>query len=200
VRRPAALLAAVIATLLLLSPRTLADNSAVVANTAPSQAWKAISLGTFADAHALIDELDTAHIVIGELADQALHRPGFTVAKGKSVVALAVLTPAQLGVGQNGASRSEIFARARRLGFDLCPSEAAAVLRLQYTNQRVGEFLDIAMEPIVTYAGDRVSLTVGNGGEGLILIGYVARPDEIVPASRKLVFAWPLRVAQPAAR
>ena len=73
-------------------------------------------------------------------------------------------------------------------------------MRLQYASQRVGEFLDIAMEPIITYAGDRVSLTVGNGGEGLVLIGYVAHPGEVVPASRKLVFARPLRGAQPAAR
>jgi len=42
-------------------------------------------------------------------------------------------------------------------------------LRLQYRDQPLGEFLDVAMEPIAIYGGDLVGLTIGNGGEGLML-------------------------------
>jgi hypothetical protein len=144
--------------------------------------------------------LDDTHIAIGDLADEAMHRPAFTVAKSKSDVDVVVLSAAQLGVGETGASRQEILARARRLGFDLCPPEAAVQLRLQYLDQPVGEFLDVAMEPIMTYGGHPVSFTLANGGAGLMLIGYIATEDTIVRQGGKLVFARPLRVAQPVVR
>jgi hypothetical protein len=168
-------------------------------NAASAPGWKTISLGTFTSANALIDALDEARVAIGEMADEALHRPAFTVTKFKSDVQLVVLSAAQLG-GLDGAVRSEILARGRRLGFELCSPEAAAQLRLQYADQPVGEFLDIAMEPIATYAGARISFSVANGGEGLMLIGYAVAEDARVSPNAKLVFARPLRVAQPAVR
>lgn len=162
--------------------------------------WKTVSLGTFANTYDLMTALDDAHIAVGELADQAMHRPAFTVAKIKSDVDAVVLSAAQLGVGATGASRQEILTLARQLGFDLCPSETAALLRLRYLNQPAGEFLDVAMEPIVIYDGRPVSLTLGNGGAGLMLIGYLENEDTILHRGRKFVFTRPLRVAQPVIR
>ena len=91
----------------------------------------------------------------------------------------------------------DILARARRLGFDLCPPEVAARLRLQYLEQPVGEVLDVAMAPITTYGGYPVGFTLANGGAGLMLIGYILNVDATVPQERKFVFARPMRVARP---
>jgi len=159
--------------------------------------WRTVSLGTFATSYSLMAALDDAHISVGELADEAMHRPSFAFAKANSDVDLAMLSAAQLGVGKNGASLRDILARARRLGFDLCPPEVAARLRLQYLEQPVGEVLDVAMAPITTYGGYPVGFTLANGGAGLMLIGYVLIVDATVPQERKFVFARPLRVAGP---
>jgi hypothetical protein len=162
--------------------------------------WKTVSLGTFASALGLMTALDDAHIAVGDLADEALHRPAFAVASSKSDVDVVVVSAAQLGVGDNGASLRDILERAKRLGFDICPPEVAAQLRLQYLDQPVGEVLDVAMAPITTYGGRPVSLALANGGAGLMLIGYIVKADAIVPQGRKFVFARPLRVAQPVDR
>jgi hypothetical protein len=169
-----------------------------IVNAADVPLWKTVWPGTFANSYGLMRALDDAHVAVGDLADEAMHRPAFTVTKTNLDV--VVLSAAQLGVGETGASRQDILASARRLGFDLCPPEAAAQLRLQYLDQPVGEFLDVAMEPITTYGGLPVSFTLANGGAGLILIGYIMTDDAIVPQGRKFVFSRPLRVAQPIAR
>jgi hypothetical protein len=63
----------------------------------------------------------------------------------------------------------------------------APQLRLQYFDQPLGEFLIIGMEPIKTWKGEPVILTVANGGAGLILISQDGSPDaEISVASRFL--------------
>jgi hypothetical protein len=159
--------------------------------------WKIVSLGTFANTYDLMAALDDAHIGVGELADEAMHRPAFTIAKSKFEVAVVMLSGAQLGIDKNGVRRSEALARGRRLGLDLCQPELAAQLRLQYLDQPVGEFLDLAMEPVATYGGHRVSFTLGNGGAGFILIGSKATEDAIVTPQSKLLFVRLLRVAQP---
>jgi hypothetical protein len=70
----------------------------------------------------------------------------------------------------------------------LCPAEVAPELRLQYPDQPIGEFLHIAMWPVVTANGDLVGLSVGNGGVGLLLIGRNARLNFIAPPSSRFVF------------
>lgn len=58
-------------------------------------------------------------------------------------------------------------------------------------NQPIGEFLIIGMEPIVTWAGEAVVLTVANGGAGLILIGQDGREDAQISATSRFVFVQP---------
>jgi hypothetical protein len=166
-------------------------------NAADPPSWKTVSLGTFATADGLLATLEIAHITVGDLANEALHRPSFAMARSKFDLEVVILSAAQLGVGEKGGLRSDILARSQRLGLDLCPPEAAVQLRLQYLDQPLGEFLDVAMGPIATYSGQLVSFSLGNGGAGLILIGYTMTADEIVPQSRKFVFARPVRLAQP---
>jgi hypothetical protein len=62
---------------------------------------------------------------------------------------------------------------------------------LDYRNQPLGEALDIAMEPVATYSGDRTILTLANWGTGLLLIGRDGRPESTVFRKSRFVFALP---------
>ena len=69
------------------------------------------------------------------------------------------------------------------------------LLRLQYLDQPLGEFLHIAMNPIATYRGDLVDLTLANGGDGLLLIAGDGRADTNIPQASGFVFARPIDIA-----
>jgi hypothetical protein len=167
--------------------------------------WKTISLGAPASRTAFFEALDAAGIRLGDTAEEILHRPAFTVSQGRTDVQLVVLSAAQLGFGAQGAGAAggatlaEIFRRAGQRGLELCPAEVGAQLRLQYRDQPIGQVLHVAMRPIATYEGDLVAFSLANGGEGLVLVGFDGRPDQIMPPQASFVFVRPVRLAQPAA-
>ena len=149
--------------------------------------WKTITVGTFANSFTLRNALDAAGCGIGDQAEEILARPAFTVSATKTDVELVAVSAAELGFQTDTASLADIYARAQQLGFGLAAAEVAPQLRLQYFDQPIGEFLIIGMEPIKTWTGDPVILTVANGGAGLILIGQDGSADaEISVASRFL--------------
>jgi hypothetical protein len=133
--------------------------------------WKTITVGTFSDSLALSNALDALGCGIGDSAGKILARPTFTLSATRTNVELFVVTAAELGFETDTASLADIYARAQQLGFGLAAAEVAPQLRLQYFDQPVGEFLIIGMEPIKTWNGEPIILTVANGGAGLILIG-----------------------------
>ena len=132
--------------------------------------WRTITVGTFANSFALLNALDAAGCSIGGLAEEILARPAFTVGTTKTNVELFAVSAAELGFQTDTAPLADIYARAQQLGFGLAAAEVAPQLRLQYFDQPMGEFL-IGMEPIKTWKGEPVILTVANGGAGLVLIG-----------------------------
>src|SRR5262249_47938383 len=117
--------------------------------------------------------------------------PLFPYARTKTVVELAVLSAAELGVESDESSLSDVYERARRVGLELCPAEVGPQLRLDYRNQPLGEALDIAMEPVATYSGDPTILTLVNWGTGLMLIGRDGRSESTVNRISRFVFALP---------
>jgi hypothetical protein len=149
--------------------------------------WKRITVGTFANSFALRNALDAAGCGIGDQAEEILARPAFTVSATKTDVELVAVSAAELGFQTATASLADIFARAQQLGFGLAAAEIAPQLRLKYFDQPIGEFLLIGMEPIRTWEGEPVILTVANGGAGLVLIGQDGSAEaEITVASRFL--------------
>jgi uncharacterized protein YjiS (DUF1127 family) len=178
-----------------LGPRTSVRTAADI------PVWKTIAIGTFTDLFALRSAMVAVGCSAGNSADEILARPAFTLSGKKTEVELLAVSPAELGFQGETATLRDIYAHAQRLGLRLSPAEVAPQLRLQYFDQPIGEFLLIAMEPIRTWAGEPVILTVANGGAGLILIGQDGRDDLEVPVTSRFVFVRPnlSNPAEPAA-
>ncbi len=151
--------------------------------------WKTIEVGSFPDAMALRNALDAAGCAIGGQAEEALARPAFTVASRKMQIDLVAISPAELGFDGDTVALAAIYARARQLGFQPAPAEVGPQLRLQYFDQPLGEFLVVGMEPISTWSGEPVILTVANGGAGLVMIGQDGRAGAEVALASRFLFA-----------
>jgi len=164
-------------------------------NLADIAVWKRITLGTYKGVNAMRDALDAARMRVGESADEILGRPAFPYSKTQNELDLVVVTAADLGFPTGSTPVAEIYRRAMQLGLELCPAEVGPQLRLQYANQPLGEFLHVAMQPIATWRGDLVDLTVGNGGAGLLLLGGDGNGDLKLHSRVKFVFVSPARIA-----
>ena len=149
--------------------------------------WKTITVGTFENSFALRNALDAVGCGIGDQAGEILARPAFTLSATKTDVGLIAVSAAELGFQTDTASLADIYARARQLGFGLAAAEVAPQLRLQYFDQPIGEFL-VGMEPIRTWKGVPVILTVANGGAGLVLIGQDGSADAEIPVASRFLF------------
>ena len=159
-----------------------------VKSAADVPVWKTITVGTFADTFALRNALDAAGCSIGDLAGEILARPAFTLSVTKTNVELFAVSAAELGFETDTASLADIYGRAQQLGFGLAAAEVGPQLRLQYFDQPIGEFLIIGMEPIKTWNGEPVILTVANGGAGLILIGQDGSADAQISVASRFLF------------
>jgi hypothetical protein len=149
--------------------------------------WRTITVGTFANSFALLNALDAAGCGIGSLAEEILARPAFNVGTTKTNVELFAVSVAALGFRTDTVSLADIYARAQQLGFRLAAAEVGPQLRLQFFDQAMGEFI-IGMEPIKTWMGEPVILTVANGGAGLVLIGRDGSADAGIPVDSRFLF------------
>jgi len=140
-----------------------------VIRSADIPVWKTIRVGTAQNKWALYRALDAAHCELGETAESMFAQPAFSVSPDKIDTDLVSVSLAQLGLAH--ASLQDLYARARTLGFALAPAEVGPQLRLQYFEQPLGEYLNIAMPPIETSDGKPKIFVVVNGGAGLQLIG-----------------------------
>jgi hypothetical protein len=163
--------------------------------------WRSITVGTFTDLAALRRAMSALGCGVGNSADEIIGRPVFTLSGKKTEVKLVAVSPAELGFEGETATLGNIYARAHLLGLQLAPAEVAPQLRLQYLDQPIGEFLITAMEPIRTWSGESIILTVANGGAGLILIGQEGNGNLEVPVMSRFVFVRPdtFEPAEPAA-
>jgi hypothetical protein len=160
----------------------------LVSSAVDAMPWKTITVGTFSDTFALRDALDAVGCGLGDLVGQIVARPAFTLSLTKKYVELFEVSATELGFQNNTASLGDIYARAKHLGFGLAAAEVGPQLRLQYFDQPIGEFLTIGMEPITTWNGEPVILSVANGGAGLILIGQDGSWDAQVSVASIFLF------------
>jgi hypothetical protein len=132
--------------------------------------------------------LDAAGCGIGDLAEEILARPAFTLASTRTDVDLVVVSAAELGLSGESVSLIDIYSRAEQFGLGLAPAEVGPALRLHYFDQPVGEFLHVGMKPITTWNGESGIFVVANGGSRLILIGQNGSADTEMPVSSAFLF------------
>jgi hypothetical protein len=161
--------------------------------------WRTITIGEYKGVNAVRNAIDASpcSIGLGESADEILGRPAFLYAKKRTQLDLTVVSVSNLGFFDDGATVQEIYARALRIGLELCPAEVGPILRLNYLDQPVGEFLKIAMRPIARYDGELIDLSLGNGGAGLLLIGGDGEPGLVLAGRIRFVFVRPRNGDQP---
>ena len=160
----------------------LSGETVVTRPTPVFKTWRTLKLGTgLKDADDFRTALTDADCSIGEWGNDILDNPAFTVSSEEVEVELVNVSVAELGF-KNGATRAEIYERAKELSLDICPAEVGPQLRLQYKDQPESEWLFnewllIAMDPITVSDGDLGVLRVSRcyGGERL-LGGYYGDP------------------------
>ncbi len=175
-----------------------AEQTRTIATALETPIWKTIKVGGYENPDVIRDAINSApcHMTIGDDADEILGRPAFPFIKKQIEIDLIVVSVAELGLGPD-ASLKDIYARAIAHGFDLCPAEVGPVLRLNYLDQPLGEFLRLAMQPVARYDGELVDFSVGNGGVGLLLVGVDGRPNATLSGAARLVFVRPRRNVSP---
>jgi hypothetical protein len=151
--------------------------------------WKTITVGTYRSPIALHDALVARGVHVGDLAGQMLRLPTFQLISAPTRIDLALLSVWELVPGSDRASFPQIHAHAIEAGFDLCPAEAGPQLRLQYPDQRAGEYLVVGMKPLPAADGGDACFVVGNGGAGPIIVGRSAGPDAMIASRSRFVFA-----------
>jgi hypothetical protein len=195
------------APLALSSESYIATKRTEAPNSLETPIWKTITVGGSKGVNAIRSAIETAPcpMWIGDEADEILGRPAFPFIKAPVELDLVVLSVSDLlgwfGDPASGndidpgvtvrASLRDIYVRAVSLGFELCPAEVGPALRLNYLDQPVGEFLQIAMKPVTRYNGALVTFTLGGGDAGLLLGGTNGHPDAAVPGVVRFVFVRP---------
>jgi hypothetical protein len=155
--------------------------------------WKTITLGTYPTVNAIRSAIDDSPypIGLGDSVDEAMGRPAFAFTKTKLELDLVLVSVADLGFAEDGASLLDVYHRAIAIGLELCPPDLGPALRLSYLDQPRGEFLHIAMRPVARYSGELVDFTLGNDGMKLLLVGGDGRPQVVLPGTVRFVFVRP---------
>lgn len=169
--------------------RFLSDKLLVSATTKVLQTWKTIRLGTsLKTADDFRAGIKTAGMYIGDCGNDILGKPAFVASPEEIEVDLVIVSNADLGFKEE-AKLEDTHARALELGLELCPNEVGPQLRLQYGDQPNGEWLLVAMEPIVDLDGHRWLFSVERDDDGeRYLYGSYGGPGSIWGADTRFVF------------
>jgi hypothetical protein len=154
----------------------------------PFPLWKTVKLGTgLKTADDFRRAFKKNNINIGGWGNDILGQSTFTTSDKETELNLVNVSVAELGF-KNGATRKDIYYRAKELGLELCPAEVGPQLRLQYKDQPNGEWLLIGMEPISGSDGFLDVFDVGRDGGDLWLDGSGGRADGFWDGCGRWVF------------
>lgn len=155
--------------------------------------WKTIKLGTgLKTAEEFRRVLRDGEFRLSDWASDILGKPAFKAADEETEVDLVKVTVAELGF-KKGARRNQIYERAKELGLGLCPPEVGPQLRLQYQDQPNGEWILVAMEPIIDSDGRPCVFGVGRDDSGLWLSSSWSYPDDFWHPDSQWVFCRPCK-------
>ena len=129
----------------------------------------------------LRQRLASASVSLNAYAEQLFEAPEFTVSTERLQIRLVTVSLADLGF-QTGGTLPAIFERAESVGYDLCPPEVAAHLRLQFPDQSAGPYLTVASPRL---RPDHIDFPAGfylrRREDGLWLRGYRTDDDWMWP-------------------
>ncbi|MEK7194505.1 MAG: hypothetical protein AAB660_02350 [Patescibacteria group bacterium] len=124
----------------------------------------------------LQNEMKQAGVNISSYAEDMMKSPNFT-----TLPVAQALDTVRLKVGDLGLSgyptTDQVYRKAQELGLELCPAEVGPHLRLQYTDQPMGEWFYVGMKQIADSRGRPRVFDLARDDDGLWLDGYWARPD-----------------------
>jgi hypothetical protein len=83
--------------------------------------------------------------------------------------------------------------RAQQLGLELCPGAIGPELRIQYTDQPLGERIYIGMIPITASDGEPRIFVIAHDCEGKLLDAARARPDDYWGPESLFIFSLGIR-------
>lgn len=138
------------------------------------QTWKNITLGLHGSPEAYGKALEAAGMEVGTWAVQIL--PKTECAKKETGVELVSASVKNLGF-KAPATFAEIVGRAAELGLGLCPAEVGPALRLQFTEQKMGDWRVVAMEPVPDSGGEPKVFAVERYPAGISLGTAAVNPD-----------------------
>ena len=125
--------------------------------------------------------------LISGWANDILDRANLTVPESVTELELVVLSNAKLGF-PNGAIYGDTCRRILELGYDLCPPRAGPELRIQYSDQPLGEWLILAMEPVAALGDCLDAWRVERDSDGRWLRGAYGSPSDFWFGDDRFVF------------
>lgn len=160
-------------------------------STSTFPVWKTIKLGTGLKTDKDFRQaIEKAGCRVSDWAADILGKPAFSAANEATEVDLVKVTVVELGF-PNGATRHDIYRKAKELGLELCPSEVGPQLRLQYLDQPMHEWVLIGMEPMTGSGGSLKMFGVGRYDSGRWLFSYNGHPDGFWDGGDQWIFVRP---------
>lgn len=133
--------------------------------------WKTIKINTMTKAK-ILKALKDKKVNISSYAQSMIDKIDF----GKEEkLNLIKITPKEMGL-TGYPTTTQIYEKAKELGYELCPPETALFLRLHYLDQPLYNWIKVGMEPIAGSDGHPGIFRVARGVGGLWLGSYWTRP------------------------
>lgn len=146
-----------------------------------------LTLGIHQSADAYRQALKEGGFKIGNWGHDILCRPDFTCALKETMIHPVVRSVGELGL-KGSATLKEIYDRAKERGHGLCSAETGPTLRLACPRQAMGEWLFVAMEPIIYEGGFQNVFYLAARDIGLCLNGHFGRHSQRWYANNRWVF------------
>ena len=109
--------------------------------------WKTLTIDQYEDSVAILNNLASRGIKVGDWAKQSLKRSSSRFVHYPKTLQLVTITVAELG-HSNGVLTSDLYASALSKGLTLCEPHMAPYIRLAYLEQPAMESLYVAMNSI----------------------------------------------------
>lgn len=130
-------------------------------------------------------DLEKAGFKVFDRTNEILEKVEFS--KEKKTYDLEIVSVADLGF-TNWVLLKDIYAKAKEMGYEPCPAEVAPLLRMNYKDQPLDEWLTIAMDAITDRGGNPKLFDVGHDFVGLWLHRNYGKLNGNWSANSRFVF------------